>query len=123
MKSLFEQMSGTYILQGDYYLPNLTLPAEENKTIGIWGQRHLRYLKQHRTILYTNLLTSGKLNSYLADIDRQAEDMFFRLVNQMAEREGVTEKLKSDNQMEWVARMNSIRNISTEIVSNDIIFN
>ncbi len=123
MKSLFEQMSGTYILQGDYYLPNLTLPAEENKTIGIWGQRHLRYLKQHRTILYTNLLTSGRLNGYLADIDRQAEDMFFRLVNQMAEREGVTEKLKSDNQMEWVARMNSIRNISTEIVSNDIIFN
>ena len=123
MKSLFEQMSGTYILQGDYYLPNLTLPAEENKPIGIWGQRHLRYLKQHRTILYTNLLTSGRLNGYLADIDRQAEDMFFRLVNQMAEREGVTEKLKSDNQMEWVARMNSIRNISTEIVSNDIIFN
>ena len=123
MKSLFEQMSGTYTLEGDYYLPNLTLPAEENKTIGIWGQRHLRYLKQHRTILYTNLLTSGRLNGYLADIDRQAEDMFFRLVNQMAEREGVTEKLKSDNQMEWVARMNSIRNISTEIVSNDIIFN
>ena len=123
MKSLFEQMGGAYTLQGDYYLPNLTLPAEENKTIGIWGQRHLRYLKQHRTILYTNLLTSGRLNGYLADIDRQAEDMFFRLVNQMAEREGVTEKLKSDNQMEWVARMNSIRNISTEIVSNDIIFN
>ena len=123
-KTIFEEMGGAYVRQGDYFLPCLSLPAEkENKPIGVWGQRHLRYLKQHRRVLYTNLLTSGRLNSYLADIDRQAEDMFFRLVNQMAEREGVTEKLKSDNQMEWVARMNSIRNISTEIVSNDIIFN
>ena len=121
MKSLFEQMGGTYILQGDYYLPNLTLPAEENKTIGIWGQRYLRYLKQHRTILYTNLLTSGKLNSYLADIDKQAEDMFLRLVKQMAEREGVTEQLKAENQMEWVGRMNNIRNRATEIINADLI--
>ncbi len=102
-KTIFEEMGGTYIRQGDYLLPCLSLPAEkENKPIGVWGQRHLRYLKQHRKVLYTNLLTSGKLNSYLADIDKQAEDMFLRLVKQMAEREGVTEQLKAENQMEWV---------------------
>ena len=96
MKSLFEQMGGAYTLQGDYYLPNLTLPAEENKIIGIWGQRHLRYIRQHRKVFYTNLLTSGRLNGYLADIDRQATELFFRLIEQMAEREGVTEKLKAE---------------------------
>ena len=102
-KTIFEEMGGTYARQGDYLLPCLFLPAEkENKPIGVWGQRHLRYLKQHRKVLYTNLLTSGKLNSYLADIDEQAEDLFFRLVNQMVEREGVTEQLKMENQMEWV---------------------
>ena len=95
MKSLFEQMGGTYTLQGDYYLPNLTLPAEENKPIGIWGQRHLRYIRQHRKVFYTNLLTSGKLNSYLADIDRQAAELFFRLVEQMAEREWCNRKPQS----------------------------
>ena len=90
-KTIFEEMGGTYARQGDYLLPCLFLPAEkENKPIGVWGQRHLRYLKQHRKVLYTNLLTSGKLNSYLADIDEQADDLFFRLVNQMVEREGVT---------------------------------
>ena len=111
-----------YTLQGDYYLPDLALPAEEQQTIGIWGQRHLRHIKQNRKGLYTNLLTSGKLNIYLADINRQAEDMFFRLVKQMAEHEGVTVKLKADNQMEWVGRMNNIRNRAAEIVNTDIIY-
>ena len=103
-------------------LPNLILPAEEERSIGIWGQRHARYLKQHHKILYYNLLTSGKLNAPLVGIDRQAEDMFFWLVKQMAEREGVTEQLKAENQMEWVQRMNNIRNRASEIVSSEIIF-
>ena len=111
-----------YTLQGTYYLSDLVLPSEKEKPIGIWGQRHLRYLKQHRRILYTNLLTSGRLNSYLADIDEQTETMFSRLVEQMAEREGVTEKLKADNQMEWVGRMNNIRSRATEIVNAELIF-
>ena len=122
MKSLFEQMGGTYREENGYLIPNLTLPDEEQVEIGVWGQRHLRYIKQHHKVRYTNLLTSGKLNRYLADIDKQAEDMFFRLVKQMAECEDVTEKLKADNQMEWVARMNNIRSRATEIVNNDIIF-
>ena len=122
-KTIFEQMGGTYKQQGDYFIPCLTLPTEEQVEIGVWGQRHLRYIKQHHKVRYINLLTSGKLNSYLADIDKQAEDMFFRLVKQMAEREGVTEKLKADNQMEWVARMNNIRSRATEIVNHDIIYN
>lgn len=121
-KSLFEQLGGTYTQAGDYLLPNLTIPEEEQKPIGIWGQRHARYLKQHHRILYYNLLTSGKLNAHLTEIDRQAEGLFFRLVNQMAEREGVTEHLKAENQMEWVERMNNIRNRATEIVNNDLIF-
>ena len=121
-KTIFEQMGGTYEQQGDYFIPCLTLPTEEQVEIGIWGQRHLRYIKQYSKVRYTNLLTSGKLNGYLADIDKQAEDMFFRLVKQMAEREGVTEKLKADNQMEWVARMNNIRSRATEIVNHDIIY-
>ena len=111
-----------YTLQGDYYLPDLKLPAEKETEIGLWGQRHLRYLKQNRKVLYTNLLTAGKLNEHLAEIDKQAEDMFFRLVKQMAEREGVTEKLKADNQMEWVDRMNNIRSRATEIVNAELIF-
>ena len=111
-----------YEKRGDYYLPCLELPEEETRFIGIWGQRHFRYLKQYRKVLYYNLLTSGKLNSYLADIDKQAEDLFFRLVKQMAEREGVTEKLKEENQMEWVSRTNNIRSRATEIVNNDIIY-
>ena len=122
MKSLFEQMGGTYTLQGDYYLPNLTLPIEENKPIGIWGQRHMRYLKQHRKVLYTNLLTSGKLRSYLANIDEQAEDMFFRLVEQMAEREGITEKLKAEQPIEWVGKRNALREAAVEIVNAEVIF-
>ena len=122
MKSLFEQMGGAYTLQGDYYLPDLVLPAEENRSVGVWGQRHLRYLKQHRKVLYTNLLTSGKLNSYLADIDRQAKDMFLRLVEQMAEREGITEKLKAEQPMEWVGKMNALREAAAEIVNAEVIF-
>ena len=111
-----------YTLQGDYYLPDLALPAEEQHPIGIWGQRHLRHIKQNRRVLYTNLLTSGKLNSCLADIDKQAEEMFSRLVKQMAEREGVTEQLKVDNQMAWVGRMNNIRSRATEVVNTDFIY-
>ena len=121
-KSLFEQLGGTYTQAGDYLLPNLTIPEEEQKPIGIWGQLHARHLKQHHKILYYNLLTSGKLNAHLAEIDRQAEEMFFRLVKQMAEREGVTERLKAENQMEWVRQMNSIRNRVSEIVYAKIIF-
>ena len=120
-KTIFEEMGGTYVRRGDYNLPCLSLPAEkENKPIGVWGQRHLRYLKQHRKVLYTNLLTSGKMNSYLADIDKQAEDMFLRLVKQMAEREGVTEQLKAKNQMEWVGRLNNIRSRAMEIVNAEL---
>ena len=106
----------TYTQQGDYLLPDLKLPEQPKVEIGIWGKRHLRYLKSHRPIIYTNLLTSCKLTKYLADIDKQAEDMFFRLVNQLTEKEGVTEQLKADNQMLWVARMNNIRNRAEEIV-------
>lgn len=122
-KTIFEEMGGAYVRQGDYNLPCLSLPTEkENRLIGVWGQRHLRYLKQHRKVLYTNLLTSGKLNSYLANIDKQAEDMFLRLVEQMAEREGVTEQLKAENQMEWIGRMNSIRSRAMEIVNAELIY-
>ena len=122
-KTIFEEMGGTYVRQGDYDLPCLSLPTEkEDKSIGVWGQRNLRYLKQHRKVFYTNLLTSGKLDSYLADIDKQAEDMFFRLVEQMAEREGVTEQLKAENQIEWVGRMNNICSRAAEIVNAELIF-
>ena len=122
-KTIFEEMGGTYVQQGDYNLPRLSLSAEkENRPIGVWGQRHLRYLKQHRKVIYTNLLTSGKLNSYLADIDKQAEDRFLRLVKQMAEREGVSEQLKVENQMKWVGRMNNIRNRAMEIVNAELIY-
>ena len=123
-KVIYDEKNGLwYELQGDYYIPCLRLPEEEQQPIGIWGQRHLRYIKQNRKVLYLNLLTSGKLNEYLADLDKQAEDMLTRLVKQMAEREGVTEQLKADNQMQWVARMNNIRSRATEIVNHDIIYN
>lgn len=122
VKSIFEEMGGTYHEEKGYLIPDLTLPTEEEKTIGIWGQRHLRYIKRHRKVFYTNLLTSGKLYDYLADLDKQAEDKFFRIVKQIAEREGVTEQLKADNQMEWVARMNNIRSRVTEIVNTEVIF-
>ena len=123
-KRIYNEQTGiSYTLQGDYYLPNLALPEQEDKPIGLWGQRHLRYIKQYHKVRYTSLLTGGKLNGYLADIDKHAEDMFFRLVKQMAEREGVTEQLKADNQIEWVARMNNIRSRATEIVNHDLIYN
>ena len=121
-RTIFEEMGGTYTQVGDYLLPNLELPEEEQQPIGVWGQRHRRYLKEHRQAAYATLLTSGKLNSYLADIDPQSEEMFSRLVKQMAEAEGVTEQLKADNQMEWVRRMNNIRNRAMEMVNNDLIY-
>ena len=108
MKSIFEQIGGTYTLQGDYRLPNLTLPAEDERPIGVWGQRRLRYLKQHHRVLYYNLLTSGKLHSHLADTKEQAQALFFRLVKEYAEKEGVTEQLKATDQMAWLRRMNRI---------------
>ena len=121
-KYIYNEKNGLwYELQGDYYLPCLKLPEDGTVHIGIWGQRHRRYLKTHRKTLYTSLLTSGKLNSYLADINRQAEELFFRLVKQMAEAEGVTVTLKADDPMEWVGRMNNIRNRATEIVNTEII--
>ncbi|MGN0247530.1 MAG: TnpV protein [Lachnospiraceae bacterium] len=120
---IYNKQNGiSYTLQGDYYLPDLKLPDEENKPIGLWGQRHARHLKQNHKVLYMNFLTSGKLNDYLADIDMQAENMFSRLVKQMAERENITEQLKADDQMEWVARMNNIRNRATEIVNAELIY-
>ena len=122
-KVIYDEKNGLwYELQGDYYIPCLKLPEEEQQPIGIWGHRHLRYIKQHRKVLYLNLLTSGKLNGYLTDLSKQAEDMFFRLVKQMAEREDVTEKLKADNQMEWVGRMNNIRSRAKEVINNELIF-
>ena len=120
-KTIFEKMGGTYTQVGDYFLPNLELPEEEQQSIGVWGQRHRRYLKEHHRATYATLLTNGKLNSYLADIDRQAEKLFSRLVKQMAEAEDVTEQLKADNQMEWVGRMNNIRSRAMEIVNSELI--
>lgn len=121
-KTIFEKMGGIYTRVGDYLLPDLKLPEEEQRPISVWGQRHRRYLKEHRRASYATLLTSGKLNGYLADIERQAEEMFLRLVKQMAEAEGVTEQLKADNQMEWVGRMNNIRSRAMEIVNSELIY-
>lgn len=121
-KHIYNEQTGiSYTLQGDYSLPDLALPGEEEQHIRVWGQRHLRYIKQHRKALYFSLRTSSKLNGYLADVDRQAAEMFSRLVEQMAEREGITETLKVKDQMVWVGRMNSIRSKAAEIVSNDLI--
>ena len=122
MKSLFEQSGGTYTMQSDYRLPNLTLPAEDERPIGVWGQRRLRYLKQHHKVLYYNLLTSGKLHSHLADIEEQAQQLFLRLVKELAEKEGVTEQLKSADQMAWVRQMNNIRERATEVVNSEVVF-
>jgi len=121
-KTIFEKMGGTYMQVGDYLLPDLKLPQEEQQPIGVWGQRHRRYLKEHHRATYATLFTNGKLNSYLADINRQAEAMFLRLVKQMAEATGVTEQLKADRQMEWVRRMNNIRNRAMEIVNSELIY-
>ena len=117
-----EKMGISYTLQGDYYLPDLELPAEEQQPIGVWGQRHLRYIKQHRKAFYTNLLTSGKFNSYLVDIEQQAQQLFLRLVKDLAEKENITEELKATDMMLWVRMMNNIRNRATEIVNADIIY-
>ena len=122
MKSLFEQMGGTYTKQGDYYLPNLKLPPEEDRPVGVWGQRRLRYLREHRPILYTNLKTSGQLRSHLADAEKQANALFLRLVKDYAVSESVTEQLKAEDPMEWVKRMNTVREMATEIVNNDLIY-
>ena len=119
-KSFFEQIGGTYRQEGDYSPPNLTVP--ESVSAGIWGQRRRQYLREHRKALYNALLLSGKLDSHLADINQQAEDMFSQLVKQMAEQEGITEQLKAKNQMEWVGQMNNIRNRVEEIICNELIF-
>lgn len=121
--TIFEQTGGTYTQVGDYMLPDL-LPAEEEKeaNIGVWGMRHKRYLKQNHKVLYYNLLTSGKFNSYLVDIEQQAQDLFSRLVKDLAEKENVTEELKATDMMLWVQKMNNIRNRATEIVNADIIY-
>ena len=115
-------MGGTYTQVRDYLLSDLKLPEEEQQPIGVWVQRHRRYLKEHRRTTYATLLTSGKLNSYLADIDRQAEEMFLRLVKQMAEAKGITEALKAANSMEWIGRMNNIRNRAMETVNTELIY-
>ena len=122
-KYIYDEKNGLWFeLQGDYYLPCLKLPEGEQQPAGLWGQRHLRYIKEHKRAFYTNLLTSCKLNSYLADIDRQAEEIFSRLVKQLAEKENVTEKLKAENQMLWLQRMNNIRSRAREVVNTEITY-
>lgn len=121
-KTIFEQTGGTYTIQGDYRLPDLTLPPEEKRPIGVWAHRRLRYLKQHHKILYYNLLTSGKLYCHLADVEEEAQTLFLRLVKEYAEQEGVTEQLKAENQMEWVQRMDNIRERVNEVVNAEMIF-
>lgn len=120
---IYDEKNGLwYVKQGDYYLPELALPSEEEKPFGIWGQRHLEYIRKHKKGFYLNLLTSCKLNSYLADVDKQAEDMFFRLVKEYADRQGVTEQLKAENQLEWVGRMNNIRACVRKVVESGVIY-
>lgn len=122
MKSIFEKSGGTYTMRGDYRLPDVALPPDEERHIGVWGQRRLNYLKHHRKVLYYNLLTSGKLHSHLADVEEQAQELFSRLVKEHAEKEGITELLKSTDQMKWVQRMNIIRSIVAEMVFKEIIY-
>ncbi len=121
-KTIFEQMGGTYHEENGYLIPNLTLPPEEEKPIGIWGQRHKRYLKEHRKATYTTLLTSGRLNAYLADINEQAQERFERLIEQMKQAQCITEQLKAENSLEWIGRMNNIQACAMEIVNKEIIF-
>ena len=121
-KTIFEELGGKYERQGDYLIPCIALPAEEEQPIGTWGQRHLDYLKQYRKVTYTNLLTSGRLNTYLADIDRQAQERFERLIESMKQAQGITERLKEENVLEWTGRMNSIRACAREIVNKEIIY-
>ena len=122
MKSIFEQSGGVYTMQGDYCLPNLYLPPEEERPIGIYGQRRLRYLKQYHKVLYCNLITSGKLHSHLADVEEEAQSLFSRLVKEYAEKEGVNEQLKTADQVAWVRKMNNIRNRAAEMVNNEVIY-
>ena len=122
-KSLFEELGGRYERQGDYLIPCITVPTEEEQPIGIWGQRHLDYLKQYRKVTYTNLLTSGRLNTYLADIDRQAQERFERLIESMKQAQGITERLKEENALEWVQHLNNIRACARETVNKEIIYN
>ena len=121
VKSFFEEMGGTYHEENGYLIPDLTLPTEE-KTIGIWEQRHLRYIKEHKRLFYVNLLTSDKLNSYIANTNEQAEELFFRLVKEMTKKQKITEYLKATDQMLWVGKMNTIRNADMEIVNKEIIY-
>ena len=122
-KTIFEEMGGTYIRHGDYLIPCLTLPEEEQRFIGVWGQRHLRYLKEYRRGVYLNLLTSGRLNDYLADIEEQAQERFERIVEQMAESEGITEQLKANDQVAWVGEMNNIWSRARAVVNAELIYN
>ena len=121
MKTLFEQLGGTYTMQGDYRLPNLTVEETDTRPIGVWGQRRLDYLKYHRKVLYYNLLTSGKLHSHLADIEEQAQELFTRLPTNLAAKEGITEQLKATDQMKWVQKMNNIKWSINEVIQKDII--
>ena len=121
-KTIFEELGGRYERQGDYLIPRIALPAEKEQPIGLFGQRHLDYLKQHRRVTYINLLTSGRLNSYLADIDRQAQERLERLIEGMKQAQGITEQLKAENALEWVGRMNNIRACAMEIVNEEIIY-
>ena len=122
MKTLFEQLGGTYTMQGDYRLPNLLPPIEEERPIGVWGQRRLHYLKHHRKVLYYNLLTSGKLHSHLADVEEQAQDLFYRLVKEYAKKEDLTVKFNTSNRIMWVRKMNNIRERVTEVVNAEVIY-
>ena len=122
-KTIFEEIGGTYIRHGDYLIPCLTLPEEEQRFIGVWGQRHKRYLKEHKEAVYITLLTSGRLNSYLADIEEQAQERFERIIEQMKQEQGITEQLKAENQMEWVSRMNNIQTCAREAVNVELIYN
>ncbi len=122
-KYIYDEINGLwYELQGDYYIPCLILSEEESKPIGIWGQRHRAYLKEHRKAIYTTMLMEGKLNSYLADIDKQAQEMYLRLIEEMAERQGVTEQLKADKPMEWIGKMGNIQSCAREIVNSELIY-
>ncbi len=121
-KSLFEQLGGTYRKESDYLVPCLTVPAEKEQPIGTWGQRHLDYLKQYRKVTYTNLLTSGRLNTYLADIERQAQERFERLIEGMKQAQGITERLKEENALEWTGRLGNIRACAREIVEEEILY-
>ena len=121
-KTIFEELSGKYERQGDYLIPCLTISAEKEQPIGTWGQRHLDYLKKYRKVTYINLLTSGRLNAYLADIDRQAQERFKRLIEGLKQEQGITEQLKAENALEWTGRVNNIRACARGIVNNEIIF-